>query len=352
MPLTLPLALASQPWPIRVRSTMHAGASAVTKHFGKGGRQGRQEMDMKKRGGAVWHSAAALGARGNSSEQVADSKAALRKALRRAHRAAKALRGQRLEELAKADPVAVFTTFRGRKPKAYDSVSRQRLWDKLAAGGMGGSWLRAVQALYADVPMARTQQAAVDIAQLAAFSLAGQPLEAVGSFKYLGITFHASTCLAGAAAPARLVAARAAMHICNVRCAALGVEAAPLQLRLLNTMVDAVLSYGSEVWGMQLAAASAAGKTSSTAGSKAERLHLAHLWRLLGVRQGTPTVVVLAEAGERPLWQRWLLRAAELWNLAVTAEQSSVLWQAMTASVALAVAPGHRIPASSHGHSS
>ncbi|KAI3436385.1 hypothetical protein D9Q98_002439 [Chlorella vulgaris] len=135
------------------------------------------------------------------------------------------------------------------------------------------------------------------------------------------------------------------MHSCNARCAALGVEAAPLQLRLFSTMVDAVLSYGSEVWGMQLAAASAAGKTSSTAGSKAERLHLAHLRRLLGVRQGTPTAVVLAEAGERPLWQRWVLRAVKLWNLAVTAEQSSLLWQAMTASVALAVAPGHRIPA-------
>ncbi|KAI3436751.1 hypothetical protein D9Q98_006163 [Chlorella vulgaris] len=110
-------------------------------------------------------------------------------------------------------------------------------------------------------------------------------------------------------------------------------------------MVDGVLSYGSEVWGMQLAAASAAGKTSSTAASKAERLHLAHLRRLLRVRQGTPTAVVLAEAGERPLWQRWVLRAVKLWNLAVTAEQSSLLWQAMTASVALAVAPGHRIPA-------
>ncbi|KAI3436045.1 hypothetical protein D9Q98_002102 [Chlorella vulgaris] len=70
------------------------------------------------------------------------------------------------------------------------------------------------------------------------------------------------------------------MHSCNARCAALGVEAAPLQLRLFSTMVDAVLSYGSEVWGMQLAAASAAGKPSSTAGSKAERPHLAHLRRL------------------------------------------------------------------------
>ncbi|KAI3432723.1 hypothetical protein D9Q98_004265 [Chlorella vulgaris] len=123
------------------------------------------------------------------------------------------------------------------------------------------------------------------------------------------------------------------MHSCDAQCATPGVEAAPLRLRLFSTMVGAVLSYGSEVWGMQLAAASAAGKTSSTAGSKAERLHLAHLRRLLGARQGTPTIMVLAEAGERPLRQRWLLLAVKLRNF--TVQQS----------IALAVAPGRRIPA-------
>ncbi|KAI3432469.1 hypothetical protein D9Q98_004018 [Chlorella vulgaris] len=38
--------------------------------------------------------------------------------------------------------------------KAHDSVPRQQLWDKLVASGLGGSWLRAVQALSADVPVA------------------------------------------------------------------------------------------------------------------------------------------------------------------------------------------------------
>jgi hypothetical protein len=44
-------------------------------------------------------------------------------------------------------------------------------------------------------------------------------------------------------------------------------------------------------------------------------------------QSSTPIAVVLAVAGERPLWQRWLLRAVKLWNLALTAEQSSLLWQ-------------------------
>jgi hypothetical protein len=38
--------------------------------------------------------------------------------------------------------------------KVYDSVLRQQLWDKLAASSLGGNWLRALQALYANVPMA------------------------------------------------------------------------------------------------------------------------------------------------------------------------------------------------------
>jgi hypothetical protein len=335
--------------------------------------------------------------------------------------------------------------------KAYDTVPRQRLWTKLAARGLDGSWLRAVQALYADVPMsvrtaaglspcfqatlglkqgcpasptlfglyiddfeeaalaaaeqgqqldlpvllgssswappllyaddmvllatsaaglqrqlnllqqycqqwgltvntvktklmvlsgARTQQAALELAQQAGLSFGGQPLQAVTSFKYLGITFHSSTCLAGSAAPARNKAAWAALHNCRARCAALGVEAAPVQLKLFGTMVDSVLSFGAEVWGTQLAAKAAAGNGST--GCAPEVLQLSFLRQLLGVRQGTPNAVVLAETGERPLWHRWLLRAAKLWNRTLAQPPSSLLRQAVTASVALAGAPGTR----------
>ena len=37
--------------------------------------------------------------------------------------------------------------------KAYDRVPRGKLWDQLEQLGYGGEWLRAVMALYADVPM-------------------------------------------------------------------------------------------------------------------------------------------------------------------------------------------------------
>ena len=88
----------------------------------------------------------------------------------------------------------------------------------------------------------RTQQAAVRTAERARLSFGGASLAVVPSFKYLGITFHSSCCLAGAAAPARVAAARAAMHSCRALSAALGIGAAPVQLQLFSTMVDSVLS--------------------------------------------------------------------------------------------------------------
>ena len=40
--------------------------------------------------------------------------------------------------------------------QAYDRVPRAQLWQRLESMGYGGQWLRAVRALYADVPMSVT----------------------------------------------------------------------------------------------------------------------------------------------------------------------------------------------------
>ena len=181
----------------------------------------------------------------------------------------------------------------------------------------------------------RTQHAAQQTAEAAGLTFAGQQLAAVTSFKYLGIAFHSSTCLAGAAAPARAQLARLAMHNCRTRCAEVGIEAAPVQLRLFGTMVDSVLSHGAEVWGVQLAAKAACCHRGS-AGSAAEKLQLSYLRHLLGVRQSTPNAALLAETGERPLWQRWLRRAAKLWNKTLEERPGSLLQQALLSSVQLA----------------
>ena len=329
--------------------------------------------------------------------------------------------------------------------QAYDRVPRQLLWEKLEARGLGGEWLRAVKALYADVAMAvrtsagispcfqatmglkqgcplsptlfglyiddfegcvlaaaqqgaqldlpvlggeamppllyaddmallatsaaglqaqlrlleqycerwgltvntvktklmllsgaRTQQQALAAAQQAGFSFGGAALEAVHSFKYLGIWFCAATSLAGSAGAARALLAGKALSSMRSRCAELGVEAVGVRLQLFSTMVDSVLSYGAEVWAPQLAARAAASNCCSS-GSKAEALYMRFLRQQLGVRQSTPNAVVLAELGESPLWLRWLKRAARLWNRLLAQPPGSLMRRALEASITLAL---------------
>jgi hypothetical protein len=71
-------------------------------------------------------------------------------------------------------------------------------------------------------------------------------------------------------------------------------------------------------------------------------MHISYLRRQLGVRQGTPNADFLAETGERPLWLRWLQRAAPHWNSAFAAQPDSLLRQAVAATMLLAQAPGSR----------
>ena len=148
---------------------------------------------------------------------------------------------------------------------------------------------------------------AVALAEAAGLTFAGAALQVVSSFRYLGVEFVAVGPLAGSAGPARTVVARAALAACNTRCAALGVVAAVVRLRLFSTMVDSVLSHGAEVWAVQLVAAAttgSAGGGTCSSGSGAERMHLGFLCRLLGVRQATPNGVVLLKTGEQSLWVR------------------------------------------------
>lgn len=56
---------------------------------------------------------------------------------------------------------------------------------------------------------------------------------------------------------------------CRACSAAPGIEAAPLHRRLFSTIVGSVLSYGAEVWGVQLAAVAAAGCGSTAGGREA-----------------------------------------------------------------------------------
>jgi hypothetical protein len=112
-----------------------------------------------------------------------------------------------------------------------------------------------------------------------------------------------------------------------------------VQLQLFSTMVDSVLSHGAEVWGMQLAAQAAA-SPASTARSKAKQVHIQYLRQLLGVRQSTPSAVVLVEARGAATLAALAAAGGQTMGSILKAPPDSLLHQALAASRQLAeVAP-------------
>ena len=69
---------------------------------------------------------------------------------------------------------------------------------------------------------ARTVPASRQLAEAAGLLFAGQPVPTVTEFKFLGITFHSTTNMAGAACPARTQLARLALSNTRARWAELG----------------------------------------------------------------------------------------------------------------------------------
>jgi len=177
---------------------------------------------------------------------------------------------------------------------------------------------------------ARTEAAALRMAQGGMVRYGGRILECVTSFAYLGIVFHSSLSLGHTAVAARVRTAQHAMRNCRARCAELGLERAPVLMQLYDSLVETKLSYGAAVWAPHLAALTAGRRPGHGNPSAAERLQATWVRILLGVRRGTPSATVLAEAGAVPLYVRWLLRAARLWNCCLAAPEGSVLrWMFM-----------------------
>jgi hypothetical protein len=99
-------------------------------------------------------------------------------------------------------------------------------------------------------------------------------------------------------------------------------------MRMFNTMALPVLSYGAEIWSPQLVAA----------GQECDntRVQMSFLRQMLGVRQSTPSLVVLAETGHCPLAVHWTLQLARSWNNLLASDEDSLLQRALADSIDLA----------------
>lgn len=168
------------------------------------------------------------------------------------------------------------------------------------------------------------------------FHYAGEVVERVPSFTYLGVEFH-STRTFCVAAEARARAGKQATHVLQRRMSQCGLTAHPLlAMSLFDQFVKPALGYGVEVWGPRLVGAALGPR----GGGACEAVHLAFLRRQLGVRDSTPSLTVLAETGRMPLAVRWAVQITRFLTRLQDMPDSRLAKQALMDSVALAAAGG------------
>ena len=118
-------------------------------------------------------------------------------------------------------------------------------------------------------------------------------MERVQSYKYLGLEFRATKKLNHVIS--KLVsAANKAMHAMNRRCAFLQISDPKQHCKLFDSLVLPSLSNASEVWAVD-----------KEVGEPAEQLHRQFLKPVLGIRDSTATLTVLAQFGRYPLHFHW-----------------------------------------------
>lgn len=167
------------------------------------------------------------------------------------------------------------------------------------------------------------------------FTYKGVALKNVESFRYLGMELHCTQPF-GSAAGALAGSGGKALHAMRRRCAELGLSSPDLQLELFDVLVRPVLSYGSEIWATQFLSGSS---------NPCERLHRSFLRGILGVRQCTPTEVVLAELGRFSLTAFWAKMVARFWNRLICISDDRLLKQAFHLSLELAASTPASWPA-------
>ena len=313
--------------------------------------------------------------------------------------------------------------------KAYDSVPRDLLWQKLQRLGVAGWCLQAIQALYADVPLvvqgapadelpfhslmgvkqgcplspllfgiyiddlesmfadrnadldlprlggqpvpplfyaddlalvARSQaglqsqmdllqeysekwQLTVNVAKTRAIvfqvtrsaaaqlelTYRGSSVEAVDSFCYLGMVFQSTAPFSDAGLVRAATGQRSALAMSR-RCRELGIQDPVMRMRLFDVLVRPVMMYGIEVWGPH---------SLGQLDAHFEREHRSFLRRLLGVRDSTPSAVVLAELGRYPLMVLATVQVCKYWNRLLAMGNDRLVHLAFLESVKLAALP-------------
>jgi hypothetical protein len=166
----------------------------------------------------------------------------------------------------------------------------------------------------------------------------GAPVEVVPSFTYLGVNLHQSKRIS-TAADLRAESGQRATYLLLQRCKDWHIDDPVLQIKLFRALVLPVMMYGFENW------APSAQCLATAKDSSLERVFRRFLRRVLGLRAGTPTSVLLAEAGQYPLQVDILISLSRVWNRLVSMGDTRLVKQAFITNVSLM----HDAPAPNQG---
>ncbi|KAI3432921.1 hypothetical protein D9Q98_010497 [Chlorella vulgaris] len=213
--------------------------------------------------------------------------------------------------------------------KAFDSVDRPLLWAALQRAGIGGTMLQAIQAMYADVPVCvRTEEGLSGCFQSVLGVKQGCPLSPLlfgiflddfeGHIQQLGDA-AALPQLAGRTVPPLLFAddmfllSSSASGLQAQRTTAmrrraweLGACLVEQQCMLFDVFVKPVLSYGCELWGVDVLLRPDC--------SSVERVHRWFCRRVQGLPKQVTAAISLAELGRQPLQSFWIQQLVRFWN--------------------------------------
>ncbi|KAL4856937.1 U3 small nucleolar RNA-associated protein 18 [Chlorella vulgaris] len=140
------------------------------------------------------------------------------------------------------------------------------------------------------------------------FAYAGLPLEVASSTKYLGLTFSQLSKQHGFASCADVLAkaGRQAMFAVRRRAWELGACLVEQQCMLFDVFVKPVLSYGCELWGVDVLLRPDC--------SSVERVHRWFCRRVQGLPKQVTAAISLAELGRQPLQSFWIQQLVRFWN--------------------------------------
>ena len=172
-----------------------------------------------------------------------------------------------------------------------------------------------------------------------------EAIAGVQEYKNLGMTVRSTGHFAQGCADSLTTSGARAMHALLSRCSGLHIHSPQLMLRLFDSLVRPVLSYGCEVWGLDYGMQVHGHLVELRAGTETRRkvkpdgqelLHKKFVKRVLGVCDSTPDIIIMGEVGRLPLAFFRLRQIVRYWNRLCALPDHRLLKKAFLDSATLA----------------